>query len=114
MASNSLHQYQAQFIDVAHFAGDMTLLRVLNTPMLVISSADIAQDLMEKRSALYSDRQKSTIDTLYVTLYHQHNTLMVMLSSEQDGALILHSCHTDHGGEACEENSTSTSIKRPR
>ncbi|KZT69382.1 cytochrome P450 [Daedalea quercina L-15889] len=36
--------------------GDMIFLRVFNTPMLIVNSARAARDLMEKRSAKYSDR----------------------------------------------------------
>ncbi|KAF9468728.1 putative CyP450 monooxygenase [Collybia nuda] len=36
--------------------GDLTYLNVLGTPMVVTSSMDVARDLLEKRSAIYSSR----------------------------------------------------------
>jgi hypothetical protein len=44
--------------------GDIIFFRVMGTPMLLISSAEAALDLMEKRSAIYSDKPTMTIDTL--------------------------------------------------
>ncbi|KAI0085365.1 hypothetical protein BDY19DRAFT_858445, partial [Irpex rosettiformis] len=36
--------------------GDLVLLRVFHTPAIVINSVSVAHDLLEKRSANYSDR----------------------------------------------------------
>ncbi|KAI0698594.1 cytochrome P450 [Cytidiella melzeri] len=44
--------------------GDIVFLQVLGTPMLIISSAVVALDLMEKRSSLYSDKPASVMDEL--------------------------------------------------
>ncbi|OJT02809.1 O-methylsterigmatocystin oxidoreductase [Trametes pubescens] len=41
--------------------GDMVYLDVLGKPMLVLGTHDIAHDLLEKRSAIYSDRVQSTM-----------------------------------------------------
>ncbi|KAL1941769.1 hypothetical protein VTO73DRAFT_6769 [Trametes versicolor] len=41
--------------------GDMVYMNVLGQPMLILGSHDIALDLLEKRSALYSDRSQSTM-----------------------------------------------------
>ena len=46
--------------------GNMMFLQAFATPMLVISSPDICRDLMEKRSAIYSDKARFAIDELYV------------------------------------------------
>ena len=44
--------------------GDIIFFRVLVTPMLLVSSADIILDLNEKRSSIYSDRPLWVIDEL--------------------------------------------------
>ncbi|KAI0770762.1 putative CyP450 monooxygenase [Irpex lacteus] len=44
--------------------GDIIFFRVLGTPMLLVSSADIILDLNEKRSSIYSDRPLWVIDEL--------------------------------------------------
>lgn len=41
-------------------------MNVLGQPMLILGTHDIALDLLEKRSALYSDRSQSTMVHLYV------------------------------------------------
>ncbi|KAH9917073.1 cytochrome P450 [Fomitopsis serialis] len=43
--------------------GDMIFLRMFNTPVLVINSAAAARDLLDKRSAIYSDRPHSVMMT---------------------------------------------------
>ena len=45
-------------------SGDLTFLQLLNTRMLVVSSAQAALDLMEKRSSIYSDKPAMPIDEL--------------------------------------------------
>ncbi|KAI0698607.1 CyP450 monooxygenase [Cytidiella melzeri] len=54
----------AVFRDMAQKHGDIFFLRVLSTPILIISSADIALDLMEKRASIYSDKPTLTVDIL--------------------------------------------------
>ncbi|KAI0340922.1 cytochrome P450 [Trametopsis cervina] len=44
--------------------GNMMSLNILGMPLVVISSTDIAFDLFEKRSSIYSDRPPSTMDEL--------------------------------------------------
>jgi hypothetical protein len=44
--------------------GDLIFFKAIDTPMLLISSTDIALDLMEKRSAIYSDRPACVMDEL--------------------------------------------------
>ncbi|KAI0770765.1 cytochrome P450 [Irpex lacteus] len=44
--------------------GDIIFLRALTTPMLIVSSVDVAFDLMDKRSAIYSDRNASVLDKM--------------------------------------------------
>ncbi len=46
----------------------MVYLDVLGKPMLVLGTHDIAHDLLEKRSAIYSDRVQSTMIDLYVVV----------------------------------------------
>lgn len=41
-------------------------VQALRTPMIVLSSAQVAIDLMEKRSSLYSDKPVSIVDELSV------------------------------------------------
>jgi hypothetical protein len=44
--------------------GDLTFVRVAGIPLLFISSAEVALDLLEKRSAIYSDKPAAVIDYL--------------------------------------------------
>ncbi len=39
-------------------------LRAVTTPMLIVSSVDVALDLMDKRSAIYSDKNASVLDKM--------------------------------------------------
>lgn len=41
--------------------GDIIFYQILGTPMLLVSSAEIAQDLMEKRTSTTSDRPPMAI-----------------------------------------------------
>ncbi|KAI0092431.1 CyP450 monooxygenase [Irpex rosettiformis] len=50
--------------DWAQTYGDMVYTQVMSTPMLLISSANIAFDLLDKRSAIYSDRSVSVMNEL--------------------------------------------------
>lgn len=43
----------------------MVYMDVLGQPMLILGSHNIALDLLEKRSALYSDRAQSAMVDLY-------------------------------------------------
>ncbi|PCH38763.1 hypothetical protein WOLCODRAFT_64378 [Wolfiporia cocos MD-104 SS10] len=52
---------QFVFTEWAHTYGDLIYLRIINKPLLVLSSAKAAFDLMDKRSAIYSDRPHATI-----------------------------------------------------
>jgi hypothetical protein len=54
-------------------------IKVLTTPILIVSSADIAFDLMDKRSAIYSDRPTSVMDELCVTNAEPQLTDLMML-----------------------------------
>ncbi|KAI0092430.1 cytochrome P450 [Irpex rosettiformis] len=44
--------------------GDIIFLRTVSTPMLIVSSSDIAFDLMDKRSAIYSSKEASVMDKM--------------------------------------------------
>ncbi|KAI0085091.1 cytochrome P450 [Irpex rosettiformis] len=44
--------------------GDIVFLRVVSTPLLIVSSADVALELMDKRSAIYSSRPTSIMDVM--------------------------------------------------
>lgn len=46
------------------YTGDVMFLDLPSMPTVVISSTDIALDLFEKRSAIYSDRPRSAMDEL--------------------------------------------------
>ncbi|KAI0346960.1 CyP450 monooxygenase [Trametopsis cervina] len=50
--------------DWSYQYGNLIYLNVLGTPIIVINSVDIAIDLMEKRSSVYSDRPESVMDEL--------------------------------------------------
>lgn len=39
--------------------GDLVYLKVLGQPMIVVNSADVAYELFEKGSSIYSDRSDS-------------------------------------------------------
>lgn len=39
--------------------GDIIQVDVLGKPMLIINTRDVARDLIDKRSAIYSDRPRS-------------------------------------------------------
>lgn len=48
-------------------AGPVTYLRVLNQDLVVLNTVKVATDLLEKRSAIYSDRPRMTmINEVYV------------------------------------------------
>lgn len=38
--------------------GNIVYAKLLNRPMVIINSLDVARDLMEKRGAIYSDRPR--------------------------------------------------------
>lgn len=44
--------------------GDMVFYTVLGTPILMVFSADIALELMDRRSSIYSDRPITVIDEM--------------------------------------------------
>ncbi|KAI0085085.1 cytochrome P450 [Irpex rosettiformis] len=44
--------------------GSIMFLRALTTPIVIVSSADIAFDLMDKRSAIYSSKPASVVDEM--------------------------------------------------
>lgn len=41
---------------IRHADSDIVFLRLLGTPVVVLNSADVATQLLEKRSRIYSDR----------------------------------------------------------
>lgn len=47
-------------------AGDVVYLDVLGQPMVVLGSYKVARELLDKRSANYSDRPRSIMAQLYV------------------------------------------------
>ena len=47
-------------------AGDLIYLDVLGQPMVVLGSYKVARELLDKRSANYSDRPRSIMAQLYV------------------------------------------------
>jgi hypothetical protein len=48
-------------------------MKVLTTPMLIVSSANTAIDLMDKRSTIYSDKPAMVMDDLCVHFQGLHS-----------------------------------------
>lgn len=62
--------------------GDVVFYKVLNTPMLLVSSADIILELTERRSSIYSDKPSMVIDELWVppfsnAIFYNHGSQKV-------------------------------------
>lgn len=59
--------------------GDVVFIEVLGQPMLVLGSAEAAFDLLDRRSAIYSDRPQTAMMPLYVLFvpYIQYQLLLV-------------------------------------
>lgn len=85
-------------------------LQVVRTPIVIVNSAEVAFDLMEKRSNIYSDKPHSTIDELSVITksFAQYRPHYYLLDSGGTG--ILGSCHTANVGGIGGASSTNTSI----
>ena len=91
--------------------GDIVYAQVMGTPMLVVSSPDIAFDLLDKRSAIYSDRSVSVMNELYALetfLTCIPTAESVDIISVPPGILTLASCNTVNGGAISERKFTST------
>lgn len=53
------------------YQGDLISLKMFNTQVVVVNSASVARDLLEKRGANYSDRPHSTwMSDMYVVSLH--------------------------------------------
>ncbi|KAJ7433101.1 cytochrome P450 [Mycena latifolia] len=116
----------------ARFSGDLIFLNVLRNPILVINSVQVAQDLLEKRSAIYSSRpirvmQKDVqviffphrslliyftrmgFDFLFTGMkydawYKQHRTMFITTSSATTtAAIVLEICYGIHVADAGDE-----------
>ena len=44
-----------------YVTGDLVSINLLGKPIVFIGSLDVAQDLLDKRSSIYSDRSKSIV-----------------------------------------------------
>ena len=91
--------------------GDIVYAQVMGTPMLVVSSPDIAFDLLDKRSAIYSDRSVSVMNELYALetfLTFIPTAESVDIISVPPGILTLASCNMVNGGAISERKFTST------
>lgn len=88
--------------------GDVVYVPVLGQDMLLLGSAQAVFDLLEKQSALSSDRQHSPLISLSV--YH---TLRRVLDTDEETALdkisIAHSCLTVLSGGVIVEHLLNTS-----
>lgn len=52
-------------------------MHILGQPMVVLSSQDAVRDLMEKRSAIYSDRPRFVLlNELFVASYYFYRNLL--------------------------------------
>ena len=95
--------------------GDMVYAQVMGSPMLIVSSPEIVFDLLDKRSAIYSDRSVSVMNELYAL-----GALLTFISTAESmntilglpGILTLVSCNTVSGGAILERKFTSTSTLR--
>src|ERR1700761_4917002 len=101
-------------MDIAEYViGDLTYLNVLGTPILVTSSFEVAHDLLEKRSALYSSRPK---------FWMINSLLTISISCIPLNADIVHlgyawvgtsySCNTEKRGASIVKCSTKCSTLR--
>lgn len=55
-------------------SGNIVYMHVLGQPMIVLSSQTVVRDLMEKRSAIYSDRPRFVLlNELFVASHSHHN-----------------------------------------
>ena len=54
---------ECQSVTMTHrgFLGDIIYARLLSNPVVVVNSEEVAKDLFELRSAIYSDRPESII-----------------------------------------------------
>jgi hypothetical protein len=51
--------------------GNIVYMHVLGQPMIILSSQEVIRDLMEKRSAIYSDRPRFVLlNELFVHVRH--------------------------------------------
>ena len=50
--------------------GDLVLVKPLGTPMLFVNSADVARDLFDKRSSIYSDHHIFPMLMMYVSAWY--------------------------------------------
>lgn len=52
----NLMSYLSSFIDLSVLPGPMTTVSVFGQTMIIVNSAKTANDMMDKKSAIYSDR----------------------------------------------------------
>lgn len=70
--------------DRSRLIGDMVYVENFGSPMLFINSYDVVSDLLEKRSAIYSDRPNVTmLSELSVTSFYSTFTLFLNPSRQR-------------------------------
>lgn len=87
---------------------------VLGQPMLILGTHDVAFDLLEKRSALYSDRvQSAMVDLCVITFLDIVSRSDAVLPPDPVLTGFWRRCPTVPGGDATDGPSTNTSIPTP-
>ena len=56
MVLNSQHHVMLRLTERSNSAGDLVYVDAIGQPILIVNSAKVALDLMDKRSTVYSDR----------------------------------------------------------
>lgn len=51
------------------YKGDLVHIKLFQSHLIVVDSVEVAMDLMDKRSAIYSDKPASTMDKLSVLIF---------------------------------------------
>jgi hypothetical protein len=67
------------------FSGDIFYMNMIGQPVVVLNSAQAASDLLEKRSAIYSDRVGSTMVNHPTLLVYDRTTRLVAKRAVTDG-----------------------------
>lgn len=72
--------------------GDVVYLDALGQPMIILGSHEAAADLLEKRSAIYSDRSISTMAELCVLLFLSFRLACVLAQTRKSRLLCTAEC----------------------
>jgi len=71
--------------------------------IFIVNSVDVAVELFEKRSNIYSDRAQAAMIDLFVRLLLTEGVYLLNYNIEWAGSLILVSCLTATNGENSDE-----------